>query len=140
MKSRNIAVVDGKTLCFQLLATCALAAFAAPSLAADLLSPVTQGLKKIDPVPLVCFLRGGNVVYVENSTTDQLVAGTHIFWSTAAGDRGKHDLAYALHPGEMVDVAGVRDSTDCSARFYPKNTPIGTYQPPPDIAWQPPVQ
>jgi hypothetical protein len=140
MTRRNTLGVDCRVLCFRLVAACVLAG---PATAADSASPVTEGLKKIEPVPLVCFLRGGQVVYVENSTEGPLAVGSRISWSTAAGDRGMHELLYVLQPGGMVDVGGGRDSTTCSALLYPPvlQPPAGTYQPSPPVGgtYQPPL-
>jgi hypothetical protein len=140
MKRRNSLGVDYRALCFRLVAACALAG---PAAAADSGSPVTEGLKRIEPVPLVCFLRGGQVVYIENSTEGPLAVGSRIFWSTASGDRGMHELLYVLQPGGMVQVGGGRDSTTCSALLYPPvlQAPAGTYQPPPPVGgtYQPPL-
>jgi hypothetical protein len=72
------------------------------------------------PVSLPCFLRGGELIWIENATGARLYKGTPVSWQTSAGEQGTAPLPHDIDPNLPIGLLRVNDAETCTAQVMPR--------------------
>ncbi|MDB5478868.1 MAG: hypothetical protein JWM96_1363 [Alphaproteobacteria bacterium] len=107
---------------FSWLSTCALFLLTS-AVSGEGASRTIQPTTRLDPIPLICELRGARRVVV-NSGSTIIEKSQRIGWKDSSGEEGTSVLQRPLYPREKIVVGGRSQGPTCSAWALPVPAPL----------------
>jgi hypothetical protein len=71
------------------------------------------------PISVPCLMRGGELIWIENTTGIYLPKGTPINWQTSAGQQGTSPLPRAVGANLPMEVTNANQAESCTAQVVP---------------------